>query len=159
MRMQVWYLAFLSGLRIQCCRELWCRSQMRLGSGTAVAVAVAVAGSCSSDSTPSLGTSICPGYRHKKKKKRKKEKSSSQGHKVSRVTVSNNYSLYPPLYAKQSQQSKTNAITENVITEKIDEIFTYIISTLPIFYSLYCKTHTVCMDIQPLHCILHTLPF
>ena len=37
--------------------ELWCRLQMRLGSH--VAVAVAWAGSCSSDSTPSLGTSIC----------------------------------------------------------------------------------------------------
>ena len=38
-------------------------------------VAVAVAGSCSSDWTPSLGTSIC--HRHgpkKKKKERKKEK-------------------------------------------------------------------------------------
>ena len=31
-------LALLSGLRIQRCYELWCRSQMRLGSGIAVAV-------------------------------------------------------------------------------------------------------------------------
>ena len=30
MRMQVWSLAFLSGLRIQCCCELWCRSQTGL---------------------------------------------------------------------------------------------------------------------------------
>ena len=30
-------LASLSGLRIWCCRELWCRSKMRLGSGFAVA--------------------------------------------------------------------------------------------------------------------------
>ena len=37
------------------CHELWCRSKTWLGSG----IAVAVAGSCSSDSTPSLGTSIC----------------------------------------------------------------------------------------------------
>ena len=29
----------LLGLRIKCCRELWCRSQMWLGSGVAVAVA------------------------------------------------------------------------------------------------------------------------
>ena len=29
----------LSGLRIQCCRELWCRLQTQLGSGMAVAVA------------------------------------------------------------------------------------------------------------------------
>ena len=39
----------------QCCK-LQCRSQMRLGSR--VAVAVALAGSCSSSSTPSLGTSV-----------------------------------------------------------------------------------------------------
>ena len=32
-------LASFSGLRIQRCHELWCRSQMRLGSGVAVAVA------------------------------------------------------------------------------------------------------------------------
>ena len=32
-------LALLSGLRIWCYRELWCRLQMRLGSGIAVAVA------------------------------------------------------------------------------------------------------------------------
>ena len=31
-------LASLSGLRIQCCRELWCRSQTRLRSCVAVAV-------------------------------------------------------------------------------------------------------------------------
>ena len=42
-------------LRVCRCRELWCRSQMRLRSG----VAVAVASSYSSESTPSLGTSIC----------------------------------------------------------------------------------------------------
>ena len=45
-------LASLSGLRSQHCRELWSRLRMQLGSGVAVAV-----GSCSSDSTPSLGTS------------------------------------------------------------------------------------------------------
>ena len=32
-------LASLNGLRIRCCRELWCRLQMRLGSGIAVALA------------------------------------------------------------------------------------------------------------------------
>ena len=35
-----------------------------------VAVAVVLAGSCSSDSTPSLGTSICHGCGPKKRKKR-----------------------------------------------------------------------------------------
>ena len=65
MRMQVLSLASLSGLRIQHYLELWRRSQMRLGSG--VAVAVVLAGSCSSDSTASLGTSICQGEGLKKK--------------------------------------------------------------------------------------------
>ena len=38
-RTQVRSLALLSRLRIRRCRELWCRSQTRLGSGVAVAVA------------------------------------------------------------------------------------------------------------------------
>ena len=45
---------------------------MKLGSG--VAVAVVEAGSCSSDWTPSLGTSICFGCSPKKTKRPKKEK-------------------------------------------------------------------------------------
>ena len=57
MRWWVRPLASLSGLGIQCCRELWCRSQTRLGS--CVAMAVALAGICSSDLTSDLGTSIC----------------------------------------------------------------------------------------------------
>ena len=47
MRLWVQFLASLSGLRILRCRELWCRSKTRLGSG--VAVAVVWAGSHSSD--------------------------------------------------------------------------------------------------------------
>ena len=39
MRMQVRSLASLSGLGIRHFHELWCRSQMQLGSGVAVAVA------------------------------------------------------------------------------------------------------------------------
>ena len=57
MRMQIRSLASLSGSRIRRCCELWSRSQTCLRS----AVAVAVAGSCGSDSTPSLGTSLCCG--------------------------------------------------------------------------------------------------
>ena len=49
------------------CLELWCRLQMLRGSG--VAVAVVWSGSCSSDSTPSLGTSVCRGCGPKKQKK------------------------------------------------------------------------------------------
>ena len=51
MRMRVLSLASLSGLRIYCCCELWCRSQTQLGSHIAVAVAVAQASSYSSNST------------------------------------------------------------------------------------------------------------
>ena len=56
MRTQVRSLASLSGLRVQHCSELWCRSQTRFGSG--VAVAVVEASRYSSNSAPSLGTSI-----------------------------------------------------------------------------------------------------
>ena len=83
MRLQVQSLALLSGLRIQRCRELWCRSQTRLGS--CVAVALAQAGGYSSDQTPSLGISICRwigprnsnnnnNNNNKKDKKKKKKK-------------------------------------------------------------------------------------
>ena len=41
MRLQVRSLALLSGLRIQCCHELWCRLQIWLGSDVAVAMAMA----------------------------------------------------------------------------------------------------------------------
>ena len=54
-RLQVQSLASLSGLRIQYCQELRCSLKMQLRSD------VAVAGSCSSNLTPSLGTSICHG--------------------------------------------------------------------------------------------------
>ena len=40
-RMRVRSLASFSGLRIRCCRELWCKSQTQLRSGVAVAVAKA----------------------------------------------------------------------------------------------------------------------
>ena len=75
MMLQVRSLAWLSGLRIWLCCELWCRLQMWLGSG----IAVVQAGSYSSEQTPSLGTSMCHGCipkktKDKKKKKKKKEK-------------------------------------------------------------------------------------
>ena len=72
MRLQVRPLAPLSGLRIRRCRELWCRSKTRFESG--IAVAVAKAGSCSSDSSPSLGTSICHRCGPKKQKRKKKKR-------------------------------------------------------------------------------------
>ena len=56
MRMLVRSLASLSELRIWLGYGLKCRCGMLLRSG--VAVAMVQTGSCSSDSTPSLGTSI-----------------------------------------------------------------------------------------------------
>ena len=38
MRLQVQSLASLSGLKMQCCRELWCGLQMPLKSDVAVAM-------------------------------------------------------------------------------------------------------------------------
>ena len=67
MRTQVRSLAPFSGLSIQHCRELRCRSQMRLGSRAAVAVAQA--SGYSSNSTPSPGTSMCRKCGPKKTKK------------------------------------------------------------------------------------------
>ena len=69
MRTRVHSLALLSGLRIRNCCEQWCRLQVQLGPRAAMAVT----GSCSSDSTPSLGTSIChkcsPTKQNKQQKK------------------------------------------------------------------------------------------
>ena len=65
-RIQVWSLASLSGLRIWCCHKLWRGLQMRLGSGIAV---WGLGLSCSFNSTPSLGTLICHRCGPKKKKK------------------------------------------------------------------------------------------
>ena len=78
MRFRVRSLASLSGLRIQCCYELRCRSQMPLGSH--VAVAVALAGGYSSDLTPSLGTSICWGSGPKRQKDKKKTKKTKKNY-------------------------------------------------------------------------------
>ena len=68
MKILVWSLALLSGLRIWHCHKLRHRSQMRLRSG--FAVAVVWADSHSSDSTPSLGASICHGCGPKKTKEK-----------------------------------------------------------------------------------------
>ena len=64
-------LAWLRGWRIWCCREQWRRSQMPLRSCTAVAVMQA--GSCSTSSTPSLGSSVCLGCRPKIAQKNKQK--------------------------------------------------------------------------------------
>ena len=69
MRTKVWSLALLSRLRIQRCHELWCRSQTRLGSD--IAVTIVWVGAYSSDSTPSLRTSICHSVALKRQKTKK----------------------------------------------------------------------------------------
>ena len=71
MKSQVPSLALLSELTIQYCHKLWCSLQTRLRSGIAVAVAQAI--SYSSNSIPSLGSSICWLCALKKKKKKKKK--------------------------------------------------------------------------------------
>ena len=76
MRLQVRSLALLSGLMIQHCCELWCRSQTRLGS--CIAVALAYAGDHSSNWTPSLWNSICHGSGPRKGKLTKKKKKVSK---------------------------------------------------------------------------------
>ena len=77
MRMQVPALALLSGSGIWRCGELWCRLQIRLRSG--VVVAGVEAGSYSSDSTPSLGTSLCHVCGPKTQKEKKKKKGNRTG--------------------------------------------------------------------------------
>ena len=69
------------------CHELWCRSQMQLGSPVAVAVAVAKASSCSLESTPSLGTSICHRCIPKKKKKKKSNPALQEENPILRIKI------------------------------------------------------------------------
>ena len=66
----------LSRLGIQCCYELWCRSQMQFRSCVAVAVA-STGSSCSCDLTPSPRTSMCCRCNPRKKKKKKRTESIS----------------------------------------------------------------------------------
>ena len=74
--MRTHYLALLSGLRIHSCCELWCKSQMSLGS--CIAVAATSPRGCSSNSTPSLGT--CSGCRCSPKKKKKEKERKKKVH-------------------------------------------------------------------------------
>ena len=92
MRMRVQSLALLSGLRIRHCHELWCRSQIPLGSRIAV---TAVWGQrCSAHSTHSLGISICHGFDPRKQKnKNKKDKKQNQKPKT---TTNKKTQAFPP---------------------------------------------------------------
>ena len=70
--LQVRSLAFLSGLRIWCFRELWCGLQTQLRSGIAVAVveagSSAVASIRSQDWEPPYVMGVAPKSKKKKKK-------------------------------------------------------------------------------------------
>ena len=78
MRLQVQSLALLSRLRIRRCHELWCRSQMWLGSGVAVALhrlaAVALIRPLAWESP----YAACAGLEKTKKTKTKKKKTRCQ---------------------------------------------------------------------------------
>ena len=76
MRLWVRSLVLLRGLTIWRCRELWCRSQTQLGSRVAMAVVQAI--SCSSDLTPSLGTSEGVVLKKQTKTKNKQTKNNSE---------------------------------------------------------------------------------
>ena len=69
MRMQVWSLVSLSGLRFWCYCELWCRLEAKLGS--CLTEAVVQTSSCNSDLTSSLGASICCRCTRKREGKKK----------------------------------------------------------------------------------------
>ena len=68
MRLRVWSLALVSGLRIGRCRELWCRSQTQLGSSVAVALA------WEPPYAERAAQEIAKRQKDQKKKKKKKER-------------------------------------------------------------------------------------
>ena len=80
MRMQVRSPASLSELRIWHCRKLWCRSQTWFRS----CMVVVVAGGYSCNSTPSPGTSICPGCGPKKTNNNNSKNLKNKTQKISR---------------------------------------------------------------------------
>ena len=111
MSLQVRSLASLSGLRIWCGCELWCRSQMQLGSD--IAVAVMSARGNSSDQTPSLGTCICcrcgPKKRQKKKKRLRTIILLQHGYNIWKCTLSQNESplnLLTPLLPLEEEMEE-----------------------------------------------------
>ena len=109
-------LALLSGLKIQRCRELWCRLQTQLGSR--VAMALAWNGGYSSDSTPSLGSSICHRSSPKKWQKDKKKieiiSSIFLNHNVKRLGIN-----YKKKNCKEHKHVEAKQYTTKWITEEI----------------------------------------
>ena len=136
MRMQVQSQALLSGLGIWRFCELWCWSQTWLGSGGVVAMAVA--SSCSSDSTPSLGTSICHRWGPKKQKTNKKPKTKKIYKKIKTQLI-----CVTPLFKFLQQFStilrKTSAILKMTF-KALDEL------TCSPFSFIYTIHHFVCFS-------------
>ena len=66
---------WIQPVSMRCGFNPWLRS---VGQGSGVAVAMVEAGSCTSNLTPSLGTSICRGYSPKKQKQTTKIKTKSK---------------------------------------------------------------------------------
>ena len=90
-----------SGLRIPCCHELWCMWQMRLRSG--VAMAVVQAGSYSSDSMPSLGTSICCRIGPKKQNKQTQNRQTKSPRLLRIFHLINAFTSVQPRAVKQTK--------------------------------------------------------
>ena len=68
---------------------------MELGSRIAVAVAVAQANSYSSDSTPSLGTSMCCGFGPKQAKNKRRKAGQERWAEKERGSIQGNRTKHP----------------------------------------------------------------
>ena len=124
MRTRVPSLALLRELRIWHYHELWCRSQTPLRS--CIAVAMVQAGSCSSDSTPSLVTSICCRCSLKKTKKKKKKKKVCNNdltdkRKTALLQLRNTVTPHFCQCKSQQQSSKCHEKWPSVKTQKVLE--------------------------------------
>ena len=117
MRLQVPSLVSLSGLRIQHCRELWCRTQMQFGSY--VAVAVAKASGYSSNKTPSLGTSMCRGSGPQKtrQERRAQRRCLASGGGKGSILEGTCSHLQSPLKCCNPRQRNGNALPKATFTE------------------------------------------
>ena len=82
MRTQVQSLAPLSGLRVRCYHELWCRLQTWFGSGFALAVAQAPIGPLAWELPYALG--MFPPHQKKTKQNKQKKEIRTQGERDTR---------------------------------------------------------------------------
>ena len=136
-RLQVPSLDSLSGLRIQRCRALWCRSQTWLGYG--IAVALVQAGSNSSDWTPSLGTFMCLRCGPKRTKEKKKKAKIYQ--KSLQLGIGTTQKLNVPHYLKPSEglEGRINllkfiqtasVVASSLVCKAVNQVITKILKKL-----------------------------